>query len=139
MRAYLSIHSFQSRASLNTWLFRIATNLSIDYMRRKKTQAPLVSLSQEGEDEEAQAQTDIPDRSWEPERMLLNKELGRRLDDALHTLPEKLRTVVILFDMEGLPYEDIAAIVGCPLGTVKSRLFNASSALREKLTPYLNA
>jgi RNA polymerase sigma-70 factor (ECF subfamily) len=69
--------------------------------------------------------------------LLLNKELGRRLEEALHQLPEKLRTVVLLYDIEGLSYEEIASIVECPLGTVKSRLFNARAALREKLAPYL--
>lgn len=138
VRAYLSIHSFQSRASLNTWLFRIATNLCIDYGRKKKTQAATTSLFQENEDDESEAQRDIPDVAFDPQRLMLNKELGRQLDAALRELPEKLRTVVLLYDIEGLPYEEIASIVGCPLGTVKSRLFNARAALRTKLTPYLS-
>jgi RNA polymerase sigma-70 factor (ECF subfamily) len=140
VRAYLSIHSFQSRASLNTWLFRIATNLCIDYSRKNKnTQGLTTSLSQESDTEEEEIQRDIPDQSFDPQRLLLNKELGVRLDQALRELPEKLRTVVLLYDIEGLPYDEIAAAVGCPLGTVKSRLFNARSALREKLAPYLGA
>jgi RNA polymerase sigma-70 factor (ECF subfamily) len=140
VRAYLSIHSFQSRASLNTWLFRIATNLCIDYSRKnKKTQGLTTSLSQESAVEDDEVQRDIPDQAFDPQRLLLNKELGARLDQALRELPEKLRTVVLLYDIEGLPYEEIAAAVGCPLGTVKSRLFNARSALREKLAPYLGA
>ncbi len=139
LRAYLSIRSFQSRASLNTWLFRIATNLCIDYSRKnKKTQAMTVSLSMESEDDSEEAQRDIPDVAFDPQRLLLNKELGLLLNKALSELPEKLRTVVLLYDIEGLPYEEIASVVGCPLGTVKSRLFNARSSLREKLAPYLN-
>ena len=139
IRAYTSIRSFQSRASLNTWLFRIATNLCIDQSRKAKTHAKTVSLSMENEDEDSDAQRDIPDASFDPQRLLMNKELGGRLEAGLRELPEKLRTVVLLYDMEGLPYEEIAAIVGCPLGTVKSRLFNARAALRDKLTPYLKA
>lgn len=139
IRAYLSIRSFQSRASLNTWLFRIATNLCIDYSRKnKKVQAMTTSLSQESDSEEEETQRDIPDLAFDPQRMLMNKELGARLNDALRELPEKLRTVVLLYDIEGLPYEEIALVVGCPLGTVKSRLFNARSALRDKLSPYLS-
>ncbi len=138
LRAYLSIRSFQSRASLNTWLFRIATNQCIDYSRKnKKIQAMTSSLSMEGEDEDSEAQRDIPDVAFDPQRMLLNQELGHVLNKALGELPEKLRTVVLLYDIEGLPYDEISEIVGCPLGTVKSRLFNARSALREKLAPYL--
>jgi RNA polymerase sigma-70 factor (ECF subfamily) len=137
VRAYLSIHSFQSRASLNTWLFRIATNLCIDHSRRqKKVSAMTTSLSQENEGEE-ETQRDIPDLAFDPQRLLLNRELGTKLDEALRELPEKLRTVVLLYDIEGLPYDEIANITGCPLGTVKSRLFNARNALRRKLSPYL--
>ena len=76
-------------------------------------------------------------QTFDPQRLLLNRELGTRLDEALRELPEKLRTVVLLFDLEGLPYDEIAEVVGCPLGTVKPRLFNARSALRQKLAPYL--
>jgi len=137
VRAYLSIRSFQSRASLNTWLFRIATNLCIDYSRKtKKLQGMTTSLSHENDDSD-EAERDIPDVAYDPQRLLLNKELGKHLDRALRELPDKLRTVVLLYDIEGLPYDEIANIVGCPLGTVKSRLFNARSALRQKLAPYL--
>lgn len=140
VRAYLSIRSFQSRASLNTWLFRIATNLCIDYSRRsRKSQGLVVSLSPDAEDEQSESQRDIPDHDYDPQRLLLNKELGAQLDRALRELPDKLRAVVLLYDIEGLPYDEIAAIAGCPLGTVKSRLFNARAALREKLGPYLAA
>ena len=138
VRAYLSIRSFQSRASLNTWLFRIATNLCIDYGRKaRKTQGTVTSLSVDTAEDEGESQRDIPDQEFDPQRLLLNKELGFQLDTALRELPEKLRTVVLLYDIEGLPYDEIAAIAGCPLGTVKSRLFNARAALREKLAPYL--
>ena len=138
VRAYTSIRSFQSRASLNTWLFRIATNLCIDYSRRtRKSQGMVTSLSQETDDEESERERDIPDHDYDPQRLLLNKELGTQLDRALRDLPDKLRTVVLLYDVEGLPYDEIAAIAGCPLGTVKSRLFNARAALRDKLAPYL--
>lgn len=140
VRAYLSIRSFQSRASLNTWLFRIATNLCIDYNRKyRRGQALTSSLSQEDDEDSEESERDIPDQSFDPQRLLLNKELGAQLDQALRLLPEKLRTVVLLYDVEGLSYEEIATIAGCPLGTVKSRLFNARVALRTRLAPYLSA
>ena len=137
IRAYLSIRSFQSRASLNTWLFRIATNLCIDYSRKQKTHIQPSSLSQQTESDDGETEREIPDRAFDPQRLLVNSELGKMVESALQELPEKLRTVVLLYDMEGLSYEEIAAIVNCPLGTVKSRLFNARTALREKLSPYL--
>ena len=137
VRAYLSIRSFQSRASLNTWLFRIATNLCIDYSRKQKTHIQPDSLSHEDEADGVERQREIPDLAFDPQRLLLNKELGRQMDFALRELPEKLRTVVLLYDIEGLSYEEISGILACPLGTVKSRLYNARAALREKLSPYL--
>ena len=138
VRAYTSIRSFQSRASLNTWLYRIATNQCIDYSRKvKRIQANTTSLYEDTNDEGEERQRDLPDLTFDPQKMLLNKELGRRLEDALKSLPEKLRTVVLLYDIEGLSYDEITAILNCPLGTVKSRLFNARNALRGKLAPYM--
>jgi RNA polymerase sigma-70 factor, ECF subfamily len=121
----------------NTWLFRIATNLCIDYSRKQKTHVQPASLSQEDEGDGVETQREIPDLAFDPQRLLLNKELGHQMDFALRELPEKLRTVVLLYDLEGLSYEEISGILTCPLGTVKSRLFNARAALREKLSPYL--
>ncbi len=138
VRAYLNIKSFQSRASLNTWLYRIATNICIDHTRKnRKMNALTSSLLREDDEDEADVEREIPDERFNPERMLLNVELGARLNQALRALPGKLRTVVLLHDIEGLPYEEIAQIADCPLGTVKSRLFNARAALREKLQPYM--
>jgi RNA polymerase sigma-70 factor (ECF subfamily) len=139
LRAYMNIKSFQSRASLNTWLFRIATNICIDFVRkRRKTQAVTASLHREDEEEGSEVERDMPDSRFDPQSILLNRELGVRLNQALASLPEKLRTVVLLHDIEGLAYEEIAQIVECPLGTVKSRLFNARMALRQRLQPYLD-
>src|SRR2546423_5653228 len=93
VRAYLSIRSFQSRASLNTWLFRIATNLCIDYSRKtRKTQGLVTSLSHEADEDEPDCQRDVPDHEYDPQRLLLNKELGLQLERALRDLPVKLRT-----------------------------------------------
>lgn len=138
VRAYMSIHSFQSRASLNTWLFRIATNLCIDY-QRKSYRAKAMTAQFYRENTEATDEVgDLPDERFEPQRSLLSKELADQLDRALQALPEKLRTVMLLYDVEGLSYEEIAQIVDCPLGTVKSRLFHARTALRAKLAPYID-
>jgi len=139
VRAYVNMKSFQSRSSLNTWLYRIATNICIDFSRKNsRVRAHAASLTYESEDGEGEVERDIPDFRFDPQSMLLNKELGAKLDLALKSLPEKLRVVVVLHDIQGLQYEEIAAVVECPLGTVKSRLFNARASLREKLMPYLD-
>jgi RNA polymerase sigma-70 factor, ECF subfamily len=139
IRAYTSIRSFQSRASLNTWLYRIATNICIDF-RRKNSRARSLTTSIQWEDgkDEADLEREFPDERFDPQGHYLNKELGVRLQEALRALPEKLRTVVLLHDIEGLAYDEIAEILECPLGTVKSRLFNARAALRQKLLHYVS-
>jgi RNA polymerase sigma-70 factor, ECF subfamily len=138
VRAFMSIRSFESRASLNTWLYRIATNLCIDYTRRsRKVKAITTSLYRETDDDGVEIEHDVPDSRYEPEAIALNTELGVQLDAALARLSDKLRAVVVLHDIEGLQYDEIARVVNCPMGTVKSRLFAARSELRERLSPYL--
>ncbi len=137
VRAYLSINSFQSRASLNTWLFRIATNLCIDQGRKEKRTRSF--LAPRPKEEDNSIEQDVPDSSFDPQELALNTELGVKLEAALRALPEKLRTVILLYDIEGLSYEEISAILDCPLGTIKSRIFNARSAMRDKLAPYLQS
>ena len=136
VRAYTSLASFQNKASLNTWLFRIATNLCIDFSRKKSSKD--VSLTADNDDDEG-ATWEMPDTSFEPQKLLMQSELAGLVEKAIGILPDKMRTVILLYDVENLSYEEIMAIVGCPLGTVKSRLFHARMNLREQLTPYLKA
>jgi len=137
IRMYTSIESFRSQSSLNTWLFRIASNLCIDRFRRAKNRTAAFSL----DDPIGQGETthEVADHTYEPQRLLENGEMADQIQRALAQLPEKLRAALLLHDIEGLPYEEIAQVVGCPLGTVKSRLFNARMQLRQRLTGYLNA
>ncbi|MDQ2686841.1 MAG: sigma-70 family RNA polymerase sigma factor [Armatimonadota bacterium] len=144
VRLYTSLDSFRSQASLNTWLFRIAGNLCIDHFRRaKKHRAIAFSLDEPRDAEGAEAgggkTYEVPDTTYEPHRVAEQAETAQQIQQALGQLPEKLRAVLILHDIEGLPYEEIAQIVGCPLGTVKSRLFNARLQLRQRLTSYLQS
>lgn len=144
VRMYTNIGLFRAEASLSTWLFRIAGNLSVDAFRRgKKERALSHSLDAPGPggdgDEGQSATRDVPDWSQEPETLLGRKELGAHIQAALQKLPPKLRSAVVLHDVEGLAYEEIAQTERVPLGTVKSRIFNARVALREHLRPYLEA
>jgi RNA polymerase sigma-70 factor (ECF subfamily) len=143
VRMYTNIRSFRADASLSTWLFRIAGNLCVDAFRRnKKTRALVRSLDAPvaGEDDEGIGATrDVPDLANAPETLFSRKELGAHIQAALQKLPPKLRSAVILHDVEGLAYEEIAATEGIPLGTVKSRIFNGRVALREHLRPYLES
>ncbi len=141
VRMYTSIGSFRAEASLSTWLFRIAGNLCVDAFRRGKKERGTMSLDAPvaGSDEDSGASRDVPDWSAEPDKLFGRKELGAHIEAALQKLPPKLRSAVILHDVEGLAYEEIAQAERIPLGTVKSRIFNARVALREHLRPYLEA
>jgi len=138
VKAYHGIRSFQSRASLNTWLYRIATNLCIDYVRRSARCKGLTeSLNAEYSGDDEESERELPDVRYDPLTVALHEELRERLDEAIAALPPKLRAVLLLHDIEGLPYDEVARAVGCPLGTVKSRLFHARMSVRERLAPYL--
>lgn len=136
VRMYVSLETFRRQSSLSTWLFRIAGNLCIDHFRRtKKHRAIAYSLDEAMEGDES-GRREVADTAFEPQRLLEQGEMAAQTERALAQLPEKLRAVVLLHDIEGLPYEEIARIIGCPLGTVKSRLFNARLQLRQKLSAY---
>lgn len=144
VRLYTSLDSFRSQASLNTWLFRIAGNLCIDHFRRsRKHRAVAFSLDEPLDRDTPEAggsQThEVADLTYEPHRVAERAETAQQIQQALQQLPEKLRAVLILHDVEGMPYEEIAQVVACPLGTVKSRLFNARLQLRQRLTGYLQS
>lgn len=139
IRMYTSIDSFRRQSSLSTWLFRIASNLCVDRFRRSKTRTATYSLDEPVGGSENDGGHEVADTTYEPQRLLENIEMAEQIQLALAQLPEKLRAALILHDVEGLPYEEIAQVVGCPLGTVKSRLFNARMLLRQKLSGYLTA
>lgn len=141
VRMYQSLDTFRNEASLSTWLFRIANNLCIDHFRRsKKLRAVAYSLDEprDGDAEGGGGARELAGTTGEPYPALANAELSARLEEAIALLPDKLRAVLILHDVEGVPYDEIARIVSCPLGTVKSRLFNARAQLRGKLAEYLS-
>jgi RNA polymerase sigma-70 factor, ECF subfamily len=144
VRMYTNIASFRAEASLSTWLFRIAGNLCVDSYRRGKKSRGLVHsldapMGGEEDGDGAVATRDVPDLSQAPETLFGRKELASHIQAALQKLPTKLRSAVVLHDVEGMPYEEIAAAENVPLGTVKSRIFNARVALREHLRPYLES
>jgi RNA polymerase sigma-70 factor, ECF subfamily len=138
IRAYQSMHAFRHDAAVDTWLYRIATNLVIDRHRRQKRAPQWVPVSGGGtEDDDPLGELASTSRHADPEASAELNELQHQVQKAVHSLPTKLRAVVVLHDMEGLSYEDVAQTVGCPVGTVKSRLFNARLMLRKKLQYYM--
>ena len=135
IRAYQSIGRFRADAAVDTWLYRIATNLVIDRFRRGQ-RAPQQWEPLDAEDDFLGALPDT-DRESDPEATAQLDELQRQVRKAVSTLPPKLRGAVVLHDIEGLSYEEVAEALGCPVGTVKSRLFNGRNLLRRKLAYYV--
>lgn len=140
VRAFGAIKTFRRESNLRTWLYRIATNLCVDRYRRRGLEKQLfVPIEHGRKDEDGQPQAfDLPDLTNEPQRMYENTELQREIQQALMKMPEKLRSALLLFDFEGLSYDEIAETVSCPVGTVKSRIFNARVQLRDLLRAYVD-
>ncbi|MCL6474380.1 MAG: sigma-70 family RNA polymerase sigma factor [Firmicutes bacterium] len=140
LKALNSLHRFREESSLQTWLFRIATNLCRDAHRRRQREKGWLSLWRQA-DEQSETEeggiVDPPDDRFNPEKLLLREELGAMLSEAMEQLPLAMREVLILHDVEQMPYEEIAQALGVPLGTVKSRLFHARARLRESLANYV--
>ena len=129
VRAYRSLHTFRRSSSFTTWLYRIATNVCLDTVRRQARQAQSLTA-----DDDQLTEREVPDHRAEPERALLQGELQRAVHRALQRLSTEHRTVLVLYDLAGFSYEEIAEVLKLPLGTVKSRLNRARNALREEMS-----
>ncbi len=135
IKAFQAMGRFDGRSSLRTWLFRIAHNLCID--RARKAQRSLTTVSLEPT-EDGDSAFDVPDERWSPQEMVLTQELKDIVEDAIASMSTKLRTVLILHDQEDMGYEEIAAAVDVPVGTVKSRLFLARAHIKKHASEYLD-
>jgi RNA polymerase sigma-70 factor (ECF subfamily) len=135
LRAYRALDQFRGQSAFGTWLFRITTNTCLDELRKRKRQ-PLVVLSTSSsvttEDGDYQVEFAGPEEDT-PEERTLSKELQETVHRALQLLSSEHRTVLVLRDLEGHAYEDIADTLGVNIGTVKSRINRARIALREQL------
>jgi RNA polymerase sigma-70 factor (ECF subfamily) len=133
LRAYRGLESFRGESSLKTWLFAIALNRA---RARHGTLSRLKALfaPRSVRDDVADALDDAADPSAGPEEASLAREQRVRLRAAIRTLPEEFRTAVILRDLEGLSYQEIAAVLQVPIGTVRSRIARGRSLLKEELS-----
>lgn len=127
LRVYRSIGSFKGESSFSTWLYRITTNTCLDELRRRKNKqsTSLDVLLTEGW---------MPaNEHSSPERDVLRKELAKCIYDAIRELPDDMRAAIVLRDIQGCSYEEIAQILDINLGTIKSRISRGREKLREKL------
>ncbi len=135
VRVFEAITSFRGDASFGTWLYRITMNVCLDQLRRRKNQ-PL-SLTDEDEDGELAGERELPDLTDEPSGTAEQRELQELVHEAIGRLSEDFRTVIVLYDIRGLSYQEVAQVLAIPLGTVKSRLNRARLALRDEMEPWV--
>lgn len=137
IKAYRALPGFRGDSAFYTWLYRIGINTAKNYLialgRRAPTSTEVGAEEAEGYDEGEQLR-DIDT----PESQLLSREIAETMNATIESLPEELRTAIQLREIEGMSYEDIAQIMNCPIGTVRSRIFRAREAIAEKLRPLLD-
>ena len=139
VKAYRSLEGFRGQSSFSTWLYRIVTNLCIDRARmRKRRPQQAYSLDESLDPDEDKGGRDLPDLSAEPSRGVERDELRRHVRETVSQMPEKMRSVLLMCDIQGMAYEEIAAVLKIPIGTVKSRLFHARADLARRLRPYMS-
>ncbi len=136
VKAYRALPSFRGESAFYTWLYRIGVNTAKNYLmaigRRAPTSTEVEAEDAEGYDEGEQLR-DINT----PESVLLSKEIAATVNAAIDGLPGELRTAIQLRELEGMSYEEIARVMECPIGTVRSRIFRAREAIAERLRPLL--
>ena len=134
IKIFRNINSFQFKSKLSTWIYRVTTNTCLDIVKRKKDNMTAFSLDDTLEDGEGKLlSSEIADSRPTPDKQAEQHEIKNAVNKAISQLPEDYRAVVILRDIHGLPYDDIAEIVDCSVGTVKSRISRGRRKLREIL------
>jgi RNA polymerase sigma-70 factor, ECF subfamily len=139
IRAYRALHQFRGDAQFYTWLYRIAVNTAKkSLMELKHTPSVLEGSFHSSDDEDETSQPKIePTTDETPESVLAAKEIAGVVNAAMEALPEDLRQAVTLREIEGLAYDEIAVIMNCPIGTVRSRIFRAREAISARIRPML--
>lgn len=137
LRVYRNAERYRNTYQFSTWIYKIATNLAIDEMRWRRRYSRIFSPGP-SEDTEGEGRREwlVADRGLRPDQVLLLEEKRRAVLAAIQGLPKKYRTALVLREIQGLPYERIAEVLGCSTGTVKSRLHRAKEILRRKLAKY---
>lgn len=137
IKAYRALPNFRGESAFYTWLYRIGVNTAKNYLVPQNRRAPTSTAADADEAENFDDGDQLRDINT-PENLLSSKQMGDTVTAAMEALPEELRTAIVLREIEGLSYEEIAKIMDCPIGTVRSRIFRARDAVAEKLRPLLD-
>ncbi len=136
IKAYRALPTFRGDSAFYTWLYRIGINTAKNYLVALGRRAPTTTNIDSEEAEGFEDGDQLRDLNT-PEDELASKQVAETVNQTLGELPEELRTAITLREIEGLSYEDIANIMNCPIGTVRSRIFRAREAIATKLRPLL--
>ncbi len=140
IRAYRAIPQFRGESAFYTWLYRIAVNTAKKTLGELKRD-PLVTesarASRDDDDETSRTENELTDGET-PEAILASKEIAAAVNAAIEALSEELRQAITLREIEGLSYEEIAEMMNCPIGTVRSRIFRARESIAARLRPLLD-
>ncbi|MBX3679146.1 RNA polymerase sigma factor RpoE [Cognatazoarcus halotolerans] len=137
IKAYRALPSFRGDSAFYTWLYRIGINTAKNFLVSQGRRAPTSTGFDSEEAETFEEGEQLRDNNT-PERLMLSKQIAETVDAAMDSLPEELRTAIMLRELEGMSYEEIAGVMECPIGTVRSRIFRAREAISEKLRPLLD-
>lgn len=135
IKVFKNIGSFNMKSSFKVWLYRIVMNTCLDFKRKKNIIT--YSIDKPLENDENEIMQDIPDNTYNPDIVIQNELESQMLYDSIDSLDDDFRTVIVLRDMQGLSYKDIASVLSCNEGTVKSRLNRARNKLKEIITKKL--
>lgn len=138
IRAYRALPGFRNDSAFYTWLYRIGVNTAKNWLVTHGRRAA-ATTGVDSEEAAGYEEADLLRDSETPERLLMTKQIGQTVNEAMEALPEDLRTAIVLREIDGLSYEEIAQVMDCPIGTVRSRIFRARDAISAKLRPLLDA
>ncbi|GAL13123.1 RNA polymerase sigma factor RpoE [Vibrio astriarenae] len=136
IKAYRAIPSFRGESAFYTWLYRIAVNTAKNHIVAQSRRPPATDV--DAEEAEFYETSNALKEISNPENLTLSNELKRTVFAAIEALPEDLKTAMTLRELEGLSYEEIAEVMDCPVGTVRSRIFRAREAVEKRIAPLLN-
>lgn len=137
IKAYRALPNFRNESAFYTWLYRIGINTAKNYlvaMGRRPRAVPEIEVEDAENFEDGNELRTIDT----PETELMSKQVAKTVNETVASLPEELRTAITLREIDGLSYEEIATLMNCPIGTVRSRIFRARETIAEKLRPLLD-
>jgi RNA polymerase sigma factor (sigma-70 family) len=131
IKAFLAIESYSTQYAFSTWIYKIATNHAIDYLRKKKL--PTLSIDKPIQTKDGELEFELPDTTYRPDRHIVTDQRNQLIQEAIDALPEKYYRVIVMRHQQEKSYEEIAAELDLPLGTIKAHIFRARVLLNKYL------